>query len=104
MRHNVAMNTTSQLQAFFTIFAAVFFAELGDKTQLATMLFASQEQGPSKWTVFFAASAALTLSAGIGVLAGSMVGKYIPPRTLNIVAGLGFVLIGLWTLWTAFRA
>ena len=104
MRHNACMSTSSQLQAFFTIFAAVFFAELGDKTQLATMLFASQEQGPSKWTVFFAASAALTLSAAIGVLAGSLVGKYIATRTLSIVAGLGFVLIGLWTLWQAFKA
>lgn len=98
------MNTATQLQAFFTIFAAVFFAELGDKTQLATMLFASQEQGPSKWTVFLAASAALTVSAAIGVLAGSLVGKYVPARTLNIVAGVGFVLIGVWTLWQAFRA
>lgn len=98
------MSTTTQLQAFFTIFAAVFFAELGDKTQLATMLFASQEQGPSKWTVFLAASAALTVSAAIGVLAGSVVGKYVPARTLNIVAGVGFVLIGVWTLWQAFRA
>jgi putative Ca2+/H+ antiporter (TMEM165/GDT1 family) len=97
------MSMSTQLQAFFTIFAAVFFAELGDKTQLATMLFASQEQGPSKWTVFFAASAALTLSAAIGVLAGSMVGKYVAPRTLNIVAGIGFVLIGLWTLWQALK-
>jgi putative Ca2+/H+ antiporter (TMEM165/GDT1 family) len=97
------MNTSTQLQAFFTIFAAVFFAELGDKTQLATMLFASQDQGPSKWVVFFAASAALTLSAAIGVLAGSWVAKYIEPRTLNIVAGSGFVLIGLWTLWQAFK-
>ncbi len=98
------MNTATQLQAFFTIFAAVFFAELGDKTQLATMLFASQEQGPSKWTVFLAASAALTVSAAIGVLAGSLVGKYVPARTLNIVAGVGFVLIGLWTLWQASRS
>ena len=104
MRHNGCMSTTTQLQAFFTIFFSVFLAELGDKTQLATMLFASQEQGPSKWTVFLAASAALVVSAGIGVLAGSLVGKFIPPRTLNIVAGTGFVLIGAWTLWQAFKA
>jgi putative Ca2+/H+ antiporter (TMEM165/GDT1 family) len=98
------MNTTGQLQAFFTIFAAVFFAELGDKTQLATMLFASNSDvSVSKWTVFIAASAALTVSAAIGVLAGSLVGKHIPARTLNIVAGLGFVLIGVWTLWQAFK-
>lgn len=99
------MSASTQLQAFFTVFAAVFFAELGDKTQLATMLFASNsEASVSKWTIFLAASAALTLSAAIGVVAGSVIGKYIAPRTLNIIAGLGFVLIGLWTLWQAFRA
>jgi putative Ca2+/H+ antiporter (TMEM165/GDT1 family) len=100
------MSTTTQLQAFLTIFVSVFLAELGDKTQLATMLFASNSEGGSvsKWTVFLAASAALTVSAAIGVLAGSLVGKYVNPRTLQIVAGMGFVLIGIWTLWQAFKA
>jgi len=52
------MNLLFNWQVFFTIFASVFIAELGDKTQLATMLFAS-DKSVSKWTVFFAASAAL---------------------------------------------
>jgi putative Ca2+/H+ antiporter (TMEM165/GDT1 family) len=98
------MSTTTQLQAFFTIFLSVFLAELGDKTQLSTMLFASQDAGPSKWTVFLAASAALVVSAAIGVVAGSALGKVVSPRALQIVAGLGFVLIGAWTLWQAFKA
>jgi putative Ca2+/H+ antiporter (TMEM165/GDT1 family) len=94
--------STTALQSFFTVFLAVFLAELGDKTQLATMLFASDNNAAvSKWTVFFAASAALTLSAGIGVVAGSWLGQHIPPRTLQLVAGLGFLLIGAWTLWKA---
>ncbi len=104
MHHNVEMSTTTQLQAFFTIFISVFLAELGDKTQLATMLFASQDGIQSKWTVFFAASAALVVSAGIGVMAGAAVGKFVSPRTLQIIAGTGFVLIGSWTLWQAFKA
>lgn len=104
MRHNHLMSTTTQLQAFFAIFFSVFLAELGDKTQLATMLFASQDGGPGKWTVFFAASAALVVAAGIGVMAGAAVGKFVAPRTLQIVAGTGFVLIGAWTLWQAFKA
>jgi putative Ca2+/H+ antiporter (TMEM165/GDT1 family) len=105
MPDNSGMSTTTQLQAFFTVFISVFLAELGDKTQLATMLFASNSEGSaSKWTVFLAASAALTVSAAIGVLAGSLVGKYVNPRSLQIVAGAGFVLIGVWTLWQAFRA
>jgi putative Ca2+/H+ antiporter (TMEM165/GDT1 family) len=104
LRHNERMSATTQLQAFFTVFVSVFLAELGDKTQLATMLFASQDQGPSKWTVFLAASAALVVSAGIGVVAGSAVGKVVPARTLQLVAGIGFVLIGAWTLWQALRS
>lgn len=94
--------STAALQSFFTIFIAVFLAELGDKTQLATMLFASDSNAAvSKWTVFFAASAALTLSAGIGVVAGAWLGSLVSPRTLQLVAGLGFVLIGVWTLYKA---
>ncbi|MGA8516017.1 MAG: TMEM165/GDT1 family protein [Burkholderiaceae bacterium] len=94
--------STAALQSFFTIFIAVFLAELGDKTQLATMLFASDSNAAvSKWTVFIAASAALTLSAGIGVVAGSWLGTLVSPRTLQLVAGAGFLLIGAWTVYKA---
>ncbi len=61
---------------FLTIFAAVFIAELGDKTQIATMLFAADKE-VSKYTVFIAASAALVVASAIGVLAGSLLSGYI---------------------------
>jgi len=89
-----------ELKAFLTIFAAVFIAELGDKTQLATMLFAADEQ-VSKWTVFVAASAALVVAAGLGVLAGSLLAEYINQRMLSWIAGSGFILIGAYTLYQA---
>ena len=81
-----------------TVFMTVFLAELGDKTQLATMMFASDKE-VSKLTVFLGSSLALVLSSAIGVLVGSMLSNYINPKYLNYAAGLGFVLIGFWTLF-----
>jgi putative Ca2+/H+ antiporter (TMEM165/GDT1 family) len=88
------------LKVFATIFAAVFIAELGDKTQLATMLFAADRE-VSKFTVFVAASAALIVASAIGVLAGSLLSAYISERTLSYIAGTGFILIGAYTLYQA---
>jgi putative Ca2+/H+ antiporter (TMEM165/GDT1 family) len=51
--------------------------------------------------VFFAACAALSLSAGIGVVAGSWLGTLVSPRTLQLVAGAGFLMIGSWTVYKA---
>jgi putative Ca2+/H+ antiporter (TMEM165/GDT1 family) len=85
---------------FLTIFASVFIAELGDKTQLATMLFAADKE-VSKYTVFFAASAALIVATAIGVLAGSLLSEYINEKYLNYIAGMGFILIGAITLYKA---
>ncbi len=85
-------------KVFLTIFAAVFVAELGDKTQLATMLFAT-DKAISRWLVFAAASAALVVAAGVGVLAGSMLSGYLNERYLAVAAGLGFIAIGSVTLY-----
>ncbi|MBI5919476.1 MAG: TMEM165/GDT1 family protein [Nitrosomonadales bacterium] len=85
---------------FATVFVSVLIAEMGDKTQLATMLFAADKE-VSKWTVFFGASLALVIASGIGVLAGSLLSNYISEKTLHYVAGIGFLVIGLWTLWKA---
>lgn len=85
---------------FMTIFATVFVAELGDKTQLATMLFAADRE-VSKWTVFWAASAALVLASAMGVLAGALLSNYISEKLLSWIAGVGFILIGAWTLMRA---
>jgi len=79
------------------IFASVFVAELGDKTQLATLLFASDES-VGKITVFLSASLALVLSVAIAVVAGELVSRYVSPATLRYVAGVGFIAIGAWTL------
>jgi putative Ca2+/H+ antiporter (TMEM165/GDT1 family) len=85
---------------FLTIFASVFIAELGDKTQLATMLFAADKE-VSKTTVFFAASAALVVASALGVLAGSLLAETINEKVLHTIAGLGFIAIGAYTLYNA---
>lgn len=83
-----------------TVFGAVFIAELGDKTQLATVLFAA-DKDVSKWAVFAGASMALILASGMGVLAGSLLSNMVSERILSMVAGFGFIAIGCWTLLRA---
>jgi putative Ca2+/H+ antiporter (TMEM165/GDT1 family) len=89
-----------EYKVLFTVFASVFVAELGDKTQLATMLFAADKE-VSKLTVFLGASLALVVASGIGVLAGSLVSQFVSERHLSYIAGVGFVSIGIWTLFKA---
>lgn len=85
------------LRLFATVFSTIFVAELGDKTQLATLLYASDASHP-RLTIFLASAAALVLTSALGVLAGSLVAEYVNPKVLRWVAGLGFVAVGLWTL------
>jgi putative Ca2+/H+ antiporter (TMEM165/GDT1 family) len=89
-----------EFKSIFAIFGTVFLAELGDKTQLATILFASKE--PSNLLlVFAAASLALVLSSGIAVAVGATISNYIDPKLLSYIAGAGFIAIGVWTVWQA---
>jgi len=85
------------LKILSTVFASVFIAELGDKTQLATLLFASDKE-ISKLTVFAGASLALILTSALGVLAGGVLSNYISEKHLHYLAGIGFIAIGVWTL------
>ena len=83
-----------------TVFGTVFLAELGDKTQLATVLFAAKGAA-SLWTIFLAASAALVLTSAVGVTAGAAIARYVDPKTLSYAAGIGFLAIGAWTIYRA---
>ena len=85
------------LKLFATVFATVFVAELGDKTQLATLLYASDAEH-SRLTVFAAAAAALVLSSALGVMAGALVSELVSPKMLRWVAGAGFIAVGAWVL------
>ena len=79
------------------IFGAVFVAELGDKTQLATLLFAAEGKH-NPILVFAAAAAALCLSTALAVLIGSAGAAYLSRVPLKLIAGVGFLALGVWTL------
>jgi len=81
---------------FATVFGTVFLAEMADKTQLATLLFAAE--GHSRWLVFLGASLALVATSAIGVLAGAALAQWLDPAVMKWAAGGLFIAIGLWTL------
>jgi putative Ca2+/H+ antiporter (TMEM165/GDT1 family) len=85
------------LKTLWVIFFSVFIAELGDKTQLATLLFAT-DPDKSRVSVFAASAAALVCSSFLAVLAGAQISRFVSPAMLNTMAGIGFVVIGVWML------
>ncbi len=88
--------------SLFAIFATVLLAELGDKTQLATVLFAAEGKN-NPWLVFAAASVALVVSTAIAVLLGSFAAKYLEMIPVKLLAGAGFMIIGGWNIFEHFR-
>jgi Ca2+/H+ antiporter, TMEM165/GDT1 family len=69
---------------WLSTFATIFLAEMGDKTQLATMLMAAQSKSP--WSVLIGAGAALIATSLVGVLLGRWMSKLVSPKTLDILA------------------
>jgi len=88
------------LKLFLTVFSTIFIAELGDKTQIATLLYAS---GPmnSKLTVFLGSACALVTASWIAVLVGSFLAQYVNFKYLSWAAGFGFICVGIWTIMKA---
>lgn len=85
------------MRAALLVFTSIFLAELGDKTQLATLLFATNQK-LSPFGVFVAASSALVLTSLLAVLFGVQISRLVPFSTLKSIAGAGFVPIGAWML------
>jgi putative Ca2+/H+ antiporter (TMEM165/GDT1 family) len=82
----------------FTTFATIFLAELGDKTQLATLAFSAE--GKSRLAVFIGSAGALVLTSLLGVIFGAAIAKVIPPNTIKIGAGVLFLILGFWMLFS----
>ena len=82
---------------FASTFAAIFLAEMGDKTQLATMTLSA---GSSRWTVFAASALALVATSAVAVLVGEGVARLVPQVWLKRFAGGVFVVMGVLFLFS----
>ncbi len=82
------------MAVYFSIFLTIFLAELGDKSQLAAVLLASDDDR-SRIMVFAAASTALIAATGLSVLLGAAVERHFGELPLKLLAGLGFIAIGV---------
>ena len=87
------MDITLLLSTFVT----VFLAELGDKTQLATVAISGTSNRPV--AVFIGSASALVLASLIGAIAGGSMASVIPADLLQLLASIGFLVIGLRLLW-----
>ena len=85
------------MKPYLVIFVSVLLAEMGDKTQLATLLFAT-DATLSRWGVLAGAAAALLVSTVVAVAIGTWAAAWIPARHLHLTAALGFIAIGAWML------
>ena len=85
-------------RALFSTFGMIFLAELGDKTQLATLAFAAESK--SRLAVFFGSAGALILTSLLAVVFGSAVSKMVPENYIKIGAGSLFVILGCWMLFS----
>jgi putative Ca2+/H+ antiporter (TMEM165/GDT1 family) len=85
----------TQVWNFWTVFSStfltIFFAEMGDKTQLATLLMSAESQSP--WIVFAGAAAALMTTSLLGVLIGYWMARRLPPKSLDISVALLLLFI-----------
>ena len=82
-----------KLKNMLPIFSSVFMAELGDKTQVATVLFIAGGTATAV-EVFLASSLALVVSTLLAVVFGAAIGRVISPGTLKVMAGLAFLALG----------
>lgn len=90
-------NTCGFFQVFLSAFCTVFLAELGDKTQLATLLMSAESHAP--WVVFAGAGTALIATSLVGVLLGRWLAGRLSPRTLELATGAILLLVAVQLFW-----
>jgi putative Ca2+/H+ antiporter (TMEM165/GDT1 family) len=92
----------SVLVVFGTTFVTIFLAEIGDKTQLSTLLMSAESHSP--WVVFIGSAAALITTSLLGVLLGSWIASRLSPKTVEKSAGVMLLVISLMLFWDVFTS
>ncbi len=82
---------------FLMAFGTILLAELGDKTQLSTLLMTAESQSP--WIVFAGASAALITTSLVGVIIGRWLARYLSPEALKTATGASLLFIAVLLIW-----
>lgn len=85
------------IAAFTSTFVTIALAEMGDKTQVATLLMAAQSHQP--WIVFLGAATALICTSLVGVLVGRWLARRLSPESLNTAAGVILLLVAISQFW-----
>ncbi len=85
------------IRLFVTVFFTIFIAEIADKTQIATLLYASSSHN-KKLVVFLGSALALVLASAIAVFLGAILSQWINEKVMARLAGIAFIIVGLWTL------
>jgi putative Ca2+/H+ antiporter (TMEM165/GDT1 family) len=83
------------VEAFLLSLGVIFVAELGDKSQLLALAFATRYRF---WIVLGGITAATAVVHLLSVAIGSAVGEQLPTDLISVLAGLAFVAFGVWTL------
>jgi putative Ca2+/H+ antiporter (TMEM165/GDT1 family) len=86
---------------FWTVAVAFFVAEIGDKTQLATVALAADFS--SILPVWCGTTAGMMVADAVGIIAGIVLHKKIPEKQIKWFAALSFIAFGLWGLYSAYR-
>ena len=89
-----------KIKLLLTVFVTIFLAEIADKTQVATLLYASQSKN-NKLSVFVGSALALIIATAIAVYIGSLLSKWVNSKYLSWFAGIAFILVGIWIILKA---
>ena len=81
------------LSLLLSTFLTIFIAELGDKTQFATLTISGTSNKPL--AVFLGSSTALVFASLLGALAGGSISNFVPEIILKSIASVTFFIIGI---------